>query len=793
MCVYKLILFTDKCDQNIECIDTSDEVGCSCNKDQFKCKYYDNDPVTCEKDYFGNIIGCIPINQYQDDIVQCPDGSDESQFKTFVQCDRNHIIVSRSLNITEHSNTNISFNNNSTCYHVSSLTCSTNDCDASDSICISSVSIDSTGQCNRIFQCDDGSLGLAFQFCNNKLDCPDNSDEKHNNPGFKCVGFESQKTCVLPQRNLYDDVAQCSDESDLCRNNSCFECFDRRLLISSKQVCDGVFDCYDWSDECLCEINFDKHLCSARFQSNDFVKLGCEENQNSSVNDNIEFSSFDNVNIDEKSSKKFCQTRFDNNFEATLCDGRPECRDFSDECDCENPPEFCNDACHDILLVGDRYCDGIEDEFYKIINKSNCPKGFDEIHCPKRFKCKNGNKVSVDINKKCNGKKDCDDNSDEKHCVYVREQLFSSEQEMIASPVLKACFWIMGVAAICGNLLVFFYTIRFLQQTKLNKSNLNHKIIILNIAVADFIIGIYLLTIAIYSAYFSGYYNKVDYEWRSSLRCSIIGSLAVMSSQASCLLMVMLTAFRLRTIYKPFSSLSSTYKNKIGLALVFLWLISFTIAVFPVFPFASYYFVHSAKIFNRFSQFDEWDTTKISKFACRLSNLINISAQNNDSNFDLTQEFFQNKFPEYSLDVLFGYYGQTSVCMPRFFLVRGENAWEYSFAVICINFVCFLIIAISYIVIYILSTKRKYEKSNQQRQKKNATTQKRICRIIISDFLCWIPICITAFVKFSGVYVDDVVYVVSAGLLLPINSVLNPFLYSSLYDKLKDKFKLFKK
>ena len=364
---------------------------------------------------------------------------------------------------------------------------------------------------------------------------------------------------------------------------------------------------------------------------------------------------------------------------------------------------------------------------------------------------------------------------------------------MIASPLLKACFWIMGVAAICGNLFVFFYTIRFLRKTKLNKQNLNHKIIILNIAMADFIMGIYLLIIAIYSAYFSGYYGKVDYEWRSSLRCSIIGSLAVMSSQASCLLMVMLTAFRLRTICKPFSSLSSTYKYKIVVAFIFLWLISFTIAVLPLFPFASYYFVHSAKIFNRFSQFDEWDRTKISKFVCRLSKLINISAQNNDSNFDLTQEFLQNKFPEYSLDFLFGYYGQTSVCMPRFFLARGENAWEYSFAVICINFVCFLIIAVSYIVIYILSTKKHHEKSNQQRLKENVTIQKRICRIIISDFLCWIPICITAFVKFSGVYVDDVVYVVSAGLLLPINSVLNPFLYSSLYDKLKIKFKLFKR
>ena len=36
---------------------------------------------------------------------------------------------------------------------------------------------------------------------------------------------------------------------------------------------------------------------------------------------------------------------------------------------------------------------------------------------------------------------------------------------------------------------------------------------------------------------------------------------------------------------------------------------------------------------------------------------------------------------------------------------------------------------------------------------------------------------------------NDVAYIVSAGLLLPINSAFNPLLYSSLLDKLKETFK----
>ena len=68
-----------------------------------------------------------------------------------------------------------------------------------------------TKQCNSAFQCDDGSLGLTFQLCNGMFNCLDKSDEIQHQHGFKCVGFGSSRKCVLPQRNLHDNVAQCSD------------------------------------------------------------------------------------------------------------------------------------------------------------------------------------------------------------------------------------------------------------------------------------------------------------------------------------------------------------------------------------------------------------------------------------------------------------------------------------------------------------------------------------------------------------------------------------------------------
>ena len=733
--------------------------------------------------------GCIPIDQQNDGIEQCPDGSDENyQVQKTVNCGQCNVTINRFNNVSQCNLNPLNSCNNSTCYNASSLLFSPSDWNATDFICVSNCMDNSTKQCDRAFQCDDGRLGLTFQLCDGIFDCLDKSDEIQNQHGFKCVGVGSSRKCVLPQRNLHDNIAQCSDESDLCKNNSCFQCFDERLLISSKQVCDGIFDCYDWSDECLCEDDLNSDLCKQRFAFCGLFHVDYESEHNFNSSFDYDYKSIISVNADITKSTKTCQTRTEDHRLATLCDGRPECSDLSDECNCERPPEFCNDLCHIDHNIGDRYCDGIEDEFYIISNKSNCFKGFEELNCPKRFACKAGNKVSVDVDQMCDGKQDCDDNRDEQHCGKNKNTVFSSDLEMIANPVLKSCFWIMSIIVIFGNLYVIISTTKLLTSTKLNRFSKYQHLIILNISIADIIMGIYLVVIAVYSVYYSGYYGQIDLKWRSSLRCSVIGSLAVLSSEASCFFMVLLTSFLLYRIYKPLcTQLGST--SKYALIIIFVWLISFIIAVLPISPLTSEYFVHSVEFSNRFTRSQIWNKENIKTFACRLAEMNNQSMENNDNNWEFTKSFLTSTYPEYSQGLEFGYYGQTSVCMPRFYVYRGENAWEYSLAIITINCLSFIFIAIGYVCIFIKS-RNKLEIVKNQTEKTDSRLQRRISRIIITDFLCWIPICIIAFVKLSGIYVDDVAYIVTAGLLLPINSAFNPFLYSSLPDKL---IRIFKK
>ena len=777
-----------KCNEYYNCIDKSDELNCHCNDDEFQCQCYKNNPVDCKVENIRrkSFTGCIPIQQQNDGIKQCSDGSDENnEVQKTVNCGQCDVIINRLNNVSQCNLNPLISCNTSTCYNASSLLCSTIDCNETDLICISNCFSNSTKQCNCAFQCDDGRLGLTYQLCNGLVDCLDKSDEIQHQHGFKCVAVDSDRKCVLPQRNLHDNVAQCRDKSDLCTYNSCFQCFDRHLLISSNQVCDGLFDCYDWSDECLCEQYFDVDLCNTRFPS--WTLSSVHHNLNS--NSNLDYKTFFNVNSDIAKSTKTCQTRLEDRHRATLCDGRPECSDLSDECSCKNPPEFCNYTCHNGYNIGDRYCDGIEDNFYGITNESNCRKGFEELNCPKRFVCKAGNKVSIDVDQICDGRQDCDDDRDERDCKDNENSVFSSEQEMIASPALKSCFWIMCIAVISGNLYVITSITHFLKTKKLTTASKYQNVIILNISIADMIMGMYLLSIAVYSAYYSGYYSQIDLEWRSSLRCSVIGSLAVLSSEASCFFMVLLTSTRLYAVYKPFSTLSmSTYKYK--LAIILVWLMAFLIAVLPISHQKLDYFVQNKVEFsNRFTHSKIWSKEKVTKFACRLAMLKNESMEYNCNDWDSTKSFLKINYPEYSPGAEFGYYGQTSVCMPRFYVYRGESAWEYSFVIITVNFLSFFFIAVSYICMFIKANENKLEIRNSQREKQQSRTQRCISRIIITDFLCWIPICIMAFVKLSGFHVDDVVYIVSAGLLLPINSAFNPLLYSSLLDKLEKIFK----
>ena len=114
--------------------------------------------------------------------------------------------------------------------------------------------------------------------------------------------------------------------------------------------------------------------------------------------------------------------------------------------------------------------------------------------------------------------------------------------------------------------------------------------------------------------------------------------------------------------------------------------------------------------------------------------------------------------------------------MPRFYASTNENAWEYSTFLITLNFVLFIYMVVVYVLVYKKITGTKFFISTKRDS--NEEMQKRISRLLLTDFFCWIPICIMAYLRMAGIFLPPDAYIASAGFLLPINSAMNPLLYS---------------
>ena len=383
------------------------------------------------------------------------------------------------------------------------------------------------------------------------------------------------------------------------------------------------------------------------------------------------------------------------------------------------------------------------------------------------------NKTSIDVSEVCNGVVNCDNGTDEdeQHCPVITEQsAFSSDKELIANSIFRVAFWIIGLVVITANATVIQNKARYLKSAKLTDSLRCRHTIILIIAFADSIIGIHLLATSVYSAIYSGYYGQVDLKWRSSLRCSIIGSLAVFFSEALCFLMVVLTAFRLNTTSNPFATLSSRmwpWKMSICGA----WLTSFAMALLPFLQGKLEYFIHTVIFSMKFHKSDSWNTTSLTKFVCQYAAMTNRTIIPERSTWESNKRFLKTNFPNTTLREL-GYYSETSICMPRFYVKRVDSSWVYTFTIMTLNFAAFISIAVCYCLLFYKYRKRSHLLDQGKSSKQELKMQKRIATLIATHFFCWIPICVMGFIRISGDEFSNLVHQFTAVFLLPVNSAL---------------------
>ncbi|XP_022809694.1 relaxin receptor 1-like [Stylophora pistillata] len=139
------------------------------------------------------------------------------------------------------------------------------------------------------------------------------------------------------------------------------------------------------------------------------------------------------------------------------------------------------------------------------------------------------------------------------------------------------------------------------------------------------------------------------------------------------------------------------------------------------------------------------------------------------------------------------YYGKNVVCLPLQLSPQLQKGWEYSTSIfIALNFSLFIFITVAYVAILLKSwsssrrlgthgTVREIRARAQSAQaKRERALAKRVFFIILTDFLCWIPI-ITIGMKSHVEKTFDPpgdLAVWIAVFALPINSAINPLLYT---------------
>ncbi|XP_042904310.2 relaxin receptor 2-like [Parasteatoda tepidariorum] len=246
------------------------------------------------------------------------------------------------------------------------------------------------------------------------------------------------------------------------------------------------------------------------------------------------------------------------------------------------------------------------------------------------------------------------------------------------------------------------------------ETNSVHSFYIKNLSVADFMMCLYLFIIAGHDVAFRGQYIHHDVQWRHSWQCTLAGMLSTISSEASIFIMTLITADRYVSIVYP---LMHRRRNMLfaGSWITASWSAATTIAILPF----------------------------------------------------LNLGYFGDEF-----------YGNNGVCLPLQIHDPFSRGWEYSMVVFCgLNSIAFLFITYAYITMFITISRSKLGlRSSQQQQ--DRIIAKRFAFIVGTDMLCWVPIIVIKILAVSGVRIYSELYAWVAVFLLPINSALNPVLYT---------------
>lgn len=280
---------------------------------------------------------------------------------------------------------------------------------------------------------------------------------------------------------------------------------------------------------------------------------------------------------------------------------------------------------------------------------------------------------------------------------------------------LQIFIWVLGLSALLGNIFVIILRSVFKEQNPVDS------FLLTNLAVADFLMGLYMLIIAIKDVEFQGEYFRHDLEWRTGKLCQLAGALSLLSSEVSVLLLTLITADRFKSIVFLLRFEKLTYRAAC-IVVAGIWTAGIILSVVPMLSLGYFYD----------------DTRRV------------------------------------------GYYGRSALCLPLQ-LTRDKLAgWEYSVTIfVVLNLMSFLFILFAYMMMF-KKVKVSTNSIRSTSMKRESRMAKRMVFIIATDFFCWMPVIVIGILSLLDMFHDpeQQVYAWLAVFVLPLNSSINPILYT---------------
>ena len=410
-----------------------------------------------------------------------------------------------------------------------------------------------------------------------------------------------------------------------------------------------------------------------------------------------------------------------------------------------------------------KICDGYFD----------CAGKEDEKNCSNRFYCLNGYE-SVHKSKVCDAAPDCSDVSDE--CQGCQKEGISTDKEFIGSFFLRwfTVFQCIAILGLNGKALVEHGAAK--KKTKVGKID---QVLCVSMTCYDLIMGVYLAIIVVHSISYHGSYCIHDLGWRSSLTCKITGVLFSISTQGSLLTAMMMSVTRCYTCLKPFSDQSF---SKIIIALVSVLSTSCVSCVLPILPINLVQnYIQMTMFFKNNPIVARANATMLAAILSRYkggevegltrSNLVT-QLQNTTSDKEL-----------FKVSHSLGYYSQSPLCIN--INTSNDGLWVLKIMSALLILAIIGIVSLSYILIAVKSNRPVMAAENQiqhnhlQNKERMNFMSFKVTVIIIAQMSCWVPVLIAILLSLFQIRINSFFYEIAAIVILPLNSILDPILYTS--------------